>query len=59
MFAAEESEMKPEDGVAIMDAKICILRKKAVSYELHPKIAKDVRMRQPVSLRSEESGVAL
>lgn len=48
--------MKPEDGVAIMDAKDLHFEKKAVSYELHPKIAKDVRMRQPFLCEVKKAG---
>ena len=59
LFAAEESEMKPEDGVAIMDAKDLHFEKKGSLIRITSKDSEGRENETTVSLRSEESGVAL
>lgn len=59
LFAAEESEMKPEDGVAIMDAKDLHFEKKGSLIRITSKDSEGRENETTVSLRSEEGGVAL
>ena len=59
LFAAEESEMKPEDGVAIMDAKDLHFEKKGSLIRITSKDSEGRENETTVSMRSEESGVAL
>lgn len=58
LFAAEDAEMKPEDGVAIMDAKDLHFEKKGSLIRITSKDSEGRQNEATVSLRSEESGVA-
>ena len=58
LFAAAESEMNPEDGVAIMDAKDLHFEKKGSLIRITSKDSEGRENETTVSLRSEESGVA-
>ena len=52
-------QMKPEDGVAIMDAKDLHFEKKGSLIRITSKDSEGRENETTVSLRSEESGVAL
>lgn len=57
LFASEEADMKPEDGVAVMDAKGLSFEKKGSLIRIQSQDSEGRKSESYVSLRSEESGV--